>query len=92
LRSSIPCCTSSAQRTASTGLAFSQEAVAGGLHDPAAMVRDPGLDQLPQMAFQALDGIFLIRAHQARIFRDIRHHYCRNATLDAFFCHGCADL
>ena len=46
-RSLIPRCTSTAQRTASTTLANSdQHAVAGGLDDPAAMLADLRIDQL----------------------------------------------
>jgi hypothetical protein len=44
-----------------------KEAVAGVLYDPAAVLPDFGVNQLPEMGLQPLVGPLLIGSHQARI-------------------------
>ena len=72
LRSIIPRWTSTAQRTASTTLGkFRQQAVAGVLDDPAPVLLDLRIDQLPEMRLEPFVRPLLIRAHQARVPRHV---------------------
>ena len=48
-------------------LKLRQKAVAGVLDDPAPVLRDLRVDQLPEMRFEPLVRPFFIRAHQARV-------------------------
>ena len=48
-----------------------QEAVAGVLHDPAPVLSDLRINQLPEVRFEPLVGPLLIRPHQARIPRHV---------------------
>ena len=48
-----------------------QEAIAGVLHNPAAMLLDLRIDKLPQMRLEAFVRALLIRPHQPRIPRHI---------------------
>jgi hypothetical protein len=48
---------------------FCQEAVAGVLHGTAAVLRDFGIDQFPEMRLEPLVRPLLVRSHQARIPR-----------------------
>jgi hypothetical protein len=53
LRSVMPRCTSTAQRTASNTLEFQQQTITGRLDDAAVMFGDLGVDKLPPMGFSA---------------------------------------
>jgi len=48
-----------------------QHPVAGVLYDPAPVLRDFRIDQLPEMSLQAFVRAFLVDAHQPRIPRDV---------------------
>src|SRR5438132_617163 len=59
-RSSIPRCTSAAQRNRVDDAGeFHQQPVAGGLDDAAVMLGDLRVDQLPANRFEAFEGTFL---------------------------------
>src|SRR5215471_8019120 len=61
---------------------FREQAVAGILHDPAAMLSDLRINQFAEMRFQALVRAFLIGPHQPRIARHIgREDRCKPAGL-----------
>src|SRR5215475_13710692 len=76
LRSSIPRCTSRAQRRASTTEGNYENSVAGGFHDAAAIKRNGGIDQLATQVSQALDRALLIEPSQSRIARHISGEDC----------------
>jgi hypothetical protein len=63
---------------------FHQHAVAGGLHDAAAMASDPRIDQLVAQSLEPLEGRLLIGAHQARISRHIGGEDRGQAAVGAF--------
>src|SRR5689334_1563232 len=72
LRSGIACCSSTAQRTASTTLAkLDQHAVPGGLDDAAVVLGDFRIDELAAQRLEAFERALLIRPHQPRISRHI---------------------
>ena len=48
-----------------------EQAVAGGFDDPALMLGDLRVEQLPAMRLQAFERAFLVGPHQARIARHI---------------------
>src|SRR3989454_4379736 len=73
LRSGIPCCTSTAQRTALTGLANSaSNAVARRLDDAPLVLGDLRVDQLAPVRPQSRQRALFIGADQTRVTRDIR--------------------
>src|SRR5580704_17201567 len=75
-RSGICCCTSTAQRTASTTRKFHQHAVTGGLDDPAAMLGHFRVEELAAQCFEAFERAFLVHPHQPRIPRHIGCEDC----------------
>src|SRR6266851_870675 len=72
LRSAMPRCTSTAQRTASTTL---------GLDDPAPVLRDLPVDELPPVRLQFRQSGAVVAAHEARIARHIGAYDRRQSPL-----------
>jgi hypothetical protein len=52
-------------------LEIRKQTVAGGLDDPAVVLADLWIDQLPAMCLEAFERAFFVRTHQARIARHI---------------------
>jgi hypothetical protein len=59
---------------------FRQEAIAGVLYDPAPMLLDLWIDQLPEMSLEPFVRAFLIDTHQARISRHVGGEDCSEAA------------
>jgi hypothetical protein len=57
-----------------------KEAVPGVLHDPATVLADFWVDQVPEVVLKPLTGPLLIRSRQARVPRHIGSEYSREAT------------
>src|SRR5438270_13348532 len=73
-RSTMPRCTSTAQRTASNDAGkLDEQPITGCLHDPATALFDLGIYKLLSMRLEAIERTFFIYAHQARITRHIRY-------------------
>jgi hypothetical protein len=62
LRSSIPCCITTAQRTASTIDALDEKAIACGLDDAALVLGHERIDQLLAMALEGGERPFFVGA------------------------------
>src|SRR5262252_2271623 len=72
MNAAIPRCTTTAQRTASTTEANSISMPSPVvLEDASAVLADQLVDQFAPMALQSGERLFLICAHQPRIFDDI---------------------
>ena len=67
LRSTMPVCTSIAQRTASTTLRNSMNAVAGALDDAPMMSGDGGINQIAAQRPQSRQGSILVRAREPAV-------------------------
>ena len=55
---------------------FQQYAVAGGLHDPAAMFRDQRITMFGPKCVQTLQRAGFIQTHEARVAHHIRGYDC----------------
>src|SRR5262249_33823082 len=62
-------------------------AIAGGLHDSAAVLPDLRIEKLAPMRIQTAKSILLICAHQPAVPGDIGGHDSGKAALGAFFGH-----
>jgi hypothetical protein len=68
-------------------LEFHQHAVAGGLDDAAAVLRDLRIDELAAMRFEAFERAFFVGSHQPRVARHIGGEDRGKTALDRLF-HG----
>ena len=90
LRSTMPFCTSMAQRTASTTLRNSMRtAVAGALHDAAVMHGDGGIDQIAPERPQPRKCPLLVGAREAAV---ADHVSGKDSGKLALFGHRAGDL
>ena len=75
------CWNSMAAPSASTALANSASAVAGGLDQPAAMSRQRRQQALGTMSLQPLERAAFVAPHQARVADHVRRQDCRQSAL-----------
>jgi len=65
---------------------FCQQSVAGVLHNPAVVLLDLRIDQIPEMCFMALVRAFLVGAHQPAVTGHIGGENGGQPAFNA--CHG----
>src|SRR5262249_57044496 len=64
-----------------------QDAIAGGLDDAAAMIRDGGIDQLQSHGAQSRERALLVDADQPAVAGDVRRQHGRQPAFDALGLH-----